>query len=174
MNNVDKFVEILKNKNLWFYHFTDTRNLPTIRQKGLLSTHTLKNSGIQMMPGGNDWSLTADGRSGMDKYVHICFFKEHPMEFIAKKEGRIESTRFLRIDPSVLQITGTMISDMVSNHANAKPKPPEEIVAKLDLEVIYKRTDWKDPKIQARIKRARLYEILVPNGVPIELIRGLE
>jgi hypothetical protein len=47
------------------------------------------------------------------------------------------------------------------------------MIAKLDLEVIYTRTDWKDPKVQARLKAARLCEILVPGGIGPEMIRNL-
>ena len=127
-----------------------------------------------MAPGGNEWSFEADKRSGMDHYVHLCFFKEHPMEYLAEKEGRIKSSRFLRILPSVLETPGTMITDKVANRADAWPRPAEEMIEKLDLEVIYKRTDWKDPKIQVRLKNARLCEILIPRAVPLNLIRSVD
>jgi hypothetical protein len=172
MGDAAKLQEILSKSGRVFFHFTDTRNLPSIREHGLLSMYELRQRRIIMAPGGNDWSIEADRRSGMDRYVHLCFFEEHPMDYIAQKEGRIEKTRFLRIDPTVLTMDGVLVSTEVSNKAGALPQPADTMVKALDLEVIYTRTDWKDPKIQARLRSARKCEILVPDHIPIELIRN--
>ena len=110
----------------------------------------------------------------MDAYVHLCFFDEHPMEYVAKKDGRISETRFLKIAPSVIETPGTMIVDRVSNRADAWPRPAEEMVSQLDLEVIYTRTDWKDAEIQKRLQAARRCEILVPKSVPLTLIGNVD
>lgn len=172
MGDAAELQKILADKNRCFFHFTDTRNLPSIREHGLLSMYELRERMIIMAPGGNDWSLDADKRSGMDRYVHLCFFEEHPMEYIAKKEGRIERSRFLRIDPSVLTMDGVLISKEVSNKAGALPKPADEMVGELDLQVIYTRTDWSDAKIQARLRAARKCELLVPGQVAVDLIQN--
>ncbi len=116
--------------------------------------------------------MDADRRTGMDRYVHLCFFREHPMEWLAKQDGRIRESRFLKIHPSIIRSPGTLITDRVSNKADAWPQPAEQMMEKLDLEIIYTQTDWKDPKIQARLKAARLCEILVPNHVGISLIKN--
>lgn len=174
MADVEKLVEVLLKTRNTFYHFTDKRNLPLIRDEGLFSMRRQRErQRMAIAPGGNDWSLDADRRSGMDAYVHLCFFSEHPMEWIARQQGRIEDSVFLRISPEVLKIPGTLIVDTVSNRADAIPKPAEEIIGKLDLKVIYTRTDWKDPAIQERLKTARKYEILIPNHIPLNLITGL-
>jgi hypothetical protein len=78
-----------------FYHFTDTRNLPSIKAHGgLLPWSQIR--GNVVAPGGNDWSHDADAIKGQDNYVHLCFLPEHPMEFVARKDGRIQESRFLR------------------------------------------------------------------------------
>lgn len=173
MGKVEKLIEILKKDRRTFFHFTDVRNLPSIRENGLLPMRSLKERKVIIAPGGNAWSFDADQRSGMDGFVHLCFFDEHPMQYLATKEGRIGETRFLKISPEVLLTEGTLITNMVANHADALPKTAEEMIAELDLKVIYTRTDWKDPKIQARLKVAKKYEILVPRSVPTKFIRGL-
>ena len=89
MGDAAKLKEIMARNGWVFYHFTDTRNLPSIRAHGLLSMRELRQRGIVVTPGGNDWSLDADQRSGMDGYVHLCFFKGHPMEWLATQDGRI-------------------------------------------------------------------------------------
>lgn len=62
------------------YHFTDRRNVPLIRKhKGLYPMSQLvKNKVSVPAPGGNDWSQDADGRKGMNDYVHLCFRATHP------------------------------------------------------------------------------------------------
>ena len=174
MSKIVKLVEILKKNRRYFFHFTDTRNIPSIRENGLISMRNLREGNIIIAPGGNDWSLEADRRSGMDAFVHLCFFDEHPMEYLATKDGRILQSKFLRILPDVLLSEGVLITDMVANRADALPKPAEEMIEKLDLKVIYTRTDWKDPKIQTRLKAAKRCEILIPKFVPTKFIRGLD
>lgn len=174
MSDIDKLIEILAKSRNSFYHFTDTRNIPLIRQTGLYSTRAQRDrQRVAIAPGGNDWSLDADRRSGMDAYVHLCFFSDHPMEWIARQQGRISETLFLKIAPEVLRIPGTQIVDTVSNRADAVPHPAEEMIRKLDLKVIYTRTDWKDPAVQDRLKAAKKCEILVPDHVPANLIMNL-
>jgi hypothetical protein len=173
MSDVEKLIEILTKAKLHFYHFSDTRNLPSIDERRLLSRRALWEANIAARTGGNDWSLDADRRSGMDAYVHLCFFSEHPMEWLARQDGRIENSRFLQIDPAILRAPGVLITDGVANKATANPQPAEQMVGKLDLKVIYTRTDWKDPQIQERLKAARLCEILIPKHVPRALIKNL-
>ncbi len=36
--------------------------------------------------------------------------------------------------------------------------------------MIYSRTDWRDPQVNARLKAAERLEILVPNAIPLEMI----
>jgi hypothetical protein len=42
----------------------------------------------------------------------------------------------------------------------------------IDYEVLYTRTDWRDPAIQQRLAQAEKCEILVPGFIPLELIRN--
>lgn len=172
MSDLKKLSDILTSKGLSFYHFTDTRNLPSIRRHGLLSMRALRERKLVVSPGGNDWSLDADQRNGMDRYVHLCFFREHPMEYLARKEGRMIESRFLKIMPSVIEAPGVLITDRVANRSDAWPQPAEEMIRKLDLEVIYTRTDWKDPRVQERLRVARLCEILIPDSIALGLIRN--
>src|SRR6202050_5944028 len=88
-----------------FYHFTDRRNLPMIKEHGgLYSLAMLSKMKIEVpAPGGNEWSHAADGRIGLDRYVHLCFRNTHPMEYVARQDGRIADSVYLRIHPDVLK-----------------------------------------------------------------------
>ena len=91
------------------------------------------------------------------------------MEHIAKQDGRIEKTLWLYIDAkSVFQTPGVMFSYGVSNKSGMRIVPIKEAVNDIDFQVLYTRMDWHDPEISARLTRAELCEILVPNHVPIQ------
>lgn len=160
------------NQHRCLYHFTDKRNLPSIRQKGLLSYKQIKRQEIAVVAfGGNQWSRDADEIFGMDHYVHLCFFDEHPMEYVARNEKRIEDSVFLQISPEILRIEGVKITLDVSNKSGVAPLTLGESLEKMDTEVIYERTNWKDETVRARLNAARKYEVLVPECVPVRFIR---
>ena len=158
-----------------FYHFTDERNLPSIRASGgLLSLAELRRRSIDVTaPGGNDWSHEADEHFGLDDYVHLCLLNEHPMEYRARQEGRVERTRFLEIEPDILLVAGVRLSPGVANKSDVPILTLEDAVEQMDFEVIYERTNWRDPAIQERRRAAKKYEILIPGSIPLAKIRGL-
>lgn len=173
MSQTEKFVAFLEKHKRTFYHFTDERNIGSIKAHGILSTAKAKEIGIKPITGGNQWSLDADASKGMDKYVHLCFFSSHPMEYIARSEGRIQSSKFLTIKPSIIRMPGAMISTDVSNKAAAVFGSVEEFIDKIDLQVMYTRTDWNNSEIKERLKAAKKCEVLILGDVPTEYIENI-
>jgi hypothetical protein len=156
------------------FHFTDTRNIDSIREHGLLSYAELQRRSVDCFaPGGNEWSHDADERLGLDEYVHLCMLEEHPMEFRARQEGRIVESTFVRVLPSVLTIPGVLFTADVANKAGVATMSLTEARANLDLDVIYRRTNWKDPAVQQRRQAAKKYEVLVPTEIRPEFLFGL-
>ncbi|KMO10752.1 hypothetical protein SQ03_29165 [Methylobacterium platani JCM 14648] len=111
---------------------------------------------------------------GMDAYVHLCFMNDHPMEYKARNEGRVQNTVWLRIDPAIIKQAGVRITNGVSNRSDMVTMDPSTQIDTLDLEVIYQGTDWKDPEIKKRRIEAKKYEILVPDSVPLQFIRNID
>jgi hypothetical protein len=140
-----------------FYHFTDERNTQSIRASGgLLSRRELEERKIAVVaPGGNEWSRTADDAAGLDKYVHLCFMHDHPMEYRARQEGRIQNSRFLQISPEVLATDDLRVTLEVSNKRGASLLSLDEAFSQLDHEVLYGRTDWKNPEVQKRLQQLK-------------------
>lgn len=127
--------------------------------------------GVQVpAPGGNQLSLDEDRRTGMDGYVHLCMTTSHPMAYVARQDGRIKDIVWIKVNPHVIKLPGVMLTDVVSNSAACKPFPATEI-DRLDLEVLYTRTDWRDPAVHARLKLAEKYEVLVPNHIHLNDLR---
>ena len=158
-----------------FYHFTDRRNLALIRELGgLLSLARLRELEIEIpAPGGNAWSHEADEQKGLDKYVHLCFKRRHPMEHTARQDGRIEASIFLKIHLEVLEFEGVKFTPDVSNKSGVLTYSIDDAHKMIDWEVLYTQTDWNDPVIQERLQQAERCEILVPDKIPLELIRNL-
>ena len=156
----------------YLYHFTDEANIPSIRAKGILSKQRMWSR--RMWPpsatGGNKLSHDLDARYGIDEYVSLCMTKDHKMSFVAKKNGRLPNLRHLAILPEVLRIAGTRIAFGIANSNDAEILPVHDALEYLDTEVIYERTNWSDPSVQARLQSARKLEVLVPNVVPARLI----
>jgi len=158
----------------FLYHFTDRRNLPQILELGgLYPLAELRRQGVVVpAPGGNQWSHDADAMKGMDEYVHLCFRPKHPMEFRAREEGRIIDSVFLDVHPEVLQWEGVLFTPDVSNKSGVQRYAMEKAEELIDYEVLYTRTDWRDPAIQQRLQQAEKCEVLVPRFIPLDLIRN--
>jgi len=165
----------IKYKVSHLYHFCDRRNLAIIRKlSGLYSFEKLEEMGIEIpAPGGNDWSRDADKMKGLHQYVHLCFRNNHPMEYLARQDGRIVDSIFLQVHPDVLKFEGVKYTPDVSNQSDVPLLSLEEARTMIDFEVIYTWTDWKDPAIKERLDKAERCEILVPDNIPIDLIRNI-
>jgi hypothetical protein len=153
------------------WHFTDKKNIQSINTHGLLSlTESRVKLGTIPAPGGNQWSHEADHIKGVDQYVHLAFLKDHPMLFIAKQDGRVANPVWLKISTETLAHPNIRYTLDVSNKAGVQLLTAQEAINHLDFEVLFTRTDWKDPKIKERRRVALKSEILIPNYVPLNMI----
>jgi hypothetical protein len=158
----------------WLYHFTDMRNLKLIRKtSGLYSTAKLQEMGVDFYPGGNEQSLSADEMFGMDQYVHLCFKRNHPMEYLARQDGRIQETQWIYIDDaaSVLQMDGVLYSPGVSNKSGMEPCTIEEARGKIDYVALFEYLDWSVNENYQRRLAAEKCEILVPDHLPLKYFK---
>ncbi len=175
MSNIDDLLARMKGShNSCFYHFTDLENLSSIREHGLLSLAKMDEMGSRPpKPGGTQLSRDLDTHYRLNRYVHLCFWDQHPMEYVQKKEGHIGETKFLQIDPNILKTEGAIATSEVSIKTGVVPLPVEEMLPNLDLEVCYDKTDWKDKGVQARKLLSYKYELLIPDQVPLDMILNL-
>jgi hypothetical protein len=158
-----------------FYHFTDERNLPLIRSKGLLSRRELRKRSIVVpAPAGNKWSWERDDAIGMDRFVHLCFMSSHPMEYRAREDGRIGTVKFISIRPEIIKLPGVLLADRVANKRGAIVGPVIDMLGILDIDVMYNKKDWSDAANQRRRENARKFEILVPDGVPKYYLQNID
>lgn len=165
----------LKKRNInYLYHFTDISNIDYIKSRsGLYSFKYLNDNGIDDVKyGGNDWSHEADAMAGVDNYVHLCFLKNHPMEFIARTERSL-NTFWLEINLKVLNIPGVRFTADVSNKSGVALLDTKEALTILDIDAIYNFIDFRIEGNQARKCLAEKYEILIPDLIPLNYIENI-
>lgn len=124
-------------------------------------------------PGGDANSQMTDSRNGMDRFVHLCLFNQNPMEYRARQDGRIQSSRFLEINRDVLRLEGVRFTSAMANQNGVAPLTLAEAVAEMDFSAAYQRMDWSNAEEMQRVLAARKYELLVPDCVPLSYIRNL-
>ena len=111
------------------YHFTDRDNLESIiKNGGLYSWMDCERKGIKIVkPGGGSLSRQLDSGRNLEDYVRVSFTTQHPMMFVAMKDGRISNPVVLEIDPEVILWKGTCYSDMNATTYKIRPNIGETI-----------------------------------------------
>lgn len=174
------FQKILQENGICgFYHFTDRSNLKSIKENGgLFSWYYCDLNRIEIpMPGGSLGSRQNDTINGKKDYVRVAFNKEHPMLFIAQKDGRISRPIWLDIDVEVAYFEHTEFSDKnaaaFSSYTPTIGKETQhlsnirfDILKRAERVKHYNLSDSERPYNQA--------EVLVKTWIPIEYIKNIE
>ena len=85
------------------YHFTDSRNIPSIKEHGLYSFAALKaklelDDGTDFYPASSETSREIDFRKNLHNYIRLCSEQNHPMVTIAMNENRINSVSWIKLE----------------------------------------------------------------------------
>ncbi len=153
----------------WLYHFSDRKNLESIRSLGLLSKRIMDSIDVSYHPSGSTQSRESDERSGVLDYVSLSLTPDHPMKLAALRDGRISKAEVLRVNPAILSFDQIFFCPTMANRKDAEILLLDEAVEKgmIDFELLCgDRTDT-DPKQLDRLRRC---EILVLNCVPSSFI----
>lgn len=166
------FKEMLENNNIsTFYHFTDEANLPSINKYGaLFSLQYLDQNKILInKSGGSNYSKSIDYEKGLANYIRLSFVKNHPMRFVALKEGRINTPYLLEIDCDLLLTKPSLFTK--KNAARSKLKTFDDIknFSKLDFEIFNK--NYFD--LSKEDKKKYQAEILIPERIEKKFIKNI-
>lgn len=101
----------INENNFYLYHFTDSRNIPSIKKYGLLSWQELLNKNIKHIPASNELSRRLDKKHNLEDYVRLCLNKDHPMFRAALYYGRVNNLVWLKIKTEVIDIPDTLFSN---------------------------------------------------------------
>lgn len=171
--NWQDFQQVLQqNRVIRFYHFTDRANLSSIRSNGgLYSWWKADELGIEVpMPGGIGFGRDLDRRYGLQNYVRLCFTKNHPMLYIAKREGRIINPVILEIKLEVSYLRNTRFSNM-----NATKNGHQQGLTLADLQRIRFDLVLQPNQFDISDSEKHFYqaEILVLEKIPLEYITNI-
>lgn len=166
-----KFKEIVKEHRIEsLYHFTDSRNLASIkRHGGLFSWWQCARQGIRITaPGGTKGSWERDRKNDLQDYVRLSFNNNQPMMHVASRYGRVQDIKILEIDPSIIYREATLFSDVNANDAEAHVGISLKSFERVRFPIAT-ASRW----VRNQEKRFFQAEVLVNRHVPLDLIKNL-
>lgn len=152
------------------YHFTDSRNLESIRRHGgLYSWNYCDTHNIDIpYAGGDSTSRSLDCRYDLEDYVRLSFCDDHPMTYRLSKNGY--DLVLLKIKVEVAELETTLFSDMNATDNNCRYGSTLIDLQRVDLNATQqhylRNTDPLFKKHQA--------EVLVKTFIPIDKIINID
>lgn len=162
---IKKIVDSKRIKKL--YHFTDQKNLPSIRINGGLYSwsHCESNDIYIARPGGNQVSRSLDRKNGLEDYVRLSFVKKPPMYHVAKRDGRVRNPVILEVSPEVILWELTLFSDGNATASRARIGGEPEDFRRIRFDIL-RQSDWTD-ECEKHYWQA---EVLVKTYIPLRYI----
>lgn len=165
---IEEYLE--KNGVQYFYHFTDKRNLASIKQHGgLYSWSYCKKHNIAIpYAGGDEISRKLDSFHGLEDYVRLSFCDNHPMKHRLYEQGY--DLVLLKVNVDVALINETLFSDINATDNNHQRGASLDDLKKVDFKAVNSKylrsTDELFKKHQA--------EVLVKTFIPIDKILNID
>ncbi|MGM9746477.1 MAG: DarT ssDNA thymidine ADP-ribosyltransferase family protein [Paludibacteraceae bacterium] len=166
-------LEKLKSEGITtFYHFTDRDNLQSIVDNGgLYSWDYCERNNIQISkPGGDLTSRDLDRRNGHQNYVRVSFTRNHPMMYVAQKDGRITNPVILEIALDVVARPGTLFSDKNAVKSDAQIGATYNDLCRIHFATVKRRTHFDVADDERDFFQA---EVLVKEHIPLEMITNI-
>lgn len=153
-----------------FYHFTDRRNLASIKRYGGLYSWSYCESHNITIPyaGGGSTSRSLDSFYGLEDYVRLSFCSNHPMMYRLEQEGY--DLVLLKISVDVALLEETLFSDMNATDNNHQCGSTLDDLKKVNF-VAVRETYLKSTHKYFKYHQA---EVLVKTFIPIEKILNID
>lgn len=163
-----------EHKIVKLYHFTDRDNLESIiKNGGLYSWMDCERKGIKInKPGGSPVSRQLDSGRNLEDYVRVSFTTQHPMMYVAMKDGRISNPVILEIDPEVIYWNETLYANLNAAKHTIKPiiGPTLSDFKQIHFQSVKVRKHFDLPEEEQPYFQA---EVLVKNFIPLECIKNI-
>ena len=166
-DDAQEIKNILRNEGIaYFYHFTEIKNIPSIkRHGGLFSWYYCETHNITIpVQGGDEQSKKLDMKYGLEDYVRLSFCDDHPMAYRLLQNG--DRLVLLKIKIDVALFKGTLFSDInaaTENHTlGGKYMDLQNIDFSATKRHYVRRTDGDFKLHQA--------EVLVRTFIPLDCI----
>lgn len=174
-SNWQEFKAVLDEyKIVKLYHFTDRDNLESIiKNGGLYSWMDCERKGIKInKPGGSPVSRQLNSGRNLEDYVRVSFTTQHPMMYVAMKDGRISNPVILEIDPEVIYWNETLYANLNAAKHTIKPiiGPTLSDFKQIHFQSVKVRTHFDLPEEEQPYYQA---EVLIKNFIPLEYIKNI-
>lgn len=154
---------------------TPIASVPSILQRGILCHRLAEKVPHESLANQSVQSLRANkivpGGSRLHDYANLYICPRNPMMYVLK--DRHEETCVLRVNASVLDLPGVIVTDMNAARTYAMFRPAPEGLEIVDREMTF-AISWnhQDPGEKDRRRGFKCAEVLVPKLVPPEYIAG--
>ena len=157
---------LISNGVRYFYHFTDRRNLDSIKkQGGLYSWRYCEDHGITIpYPGGDGTSRSLDSYHGLSDYVRLSFCTDHPMKWVLEQKGYNMVLLRVRIDVACLE--GTLFSDINATDSNHRHGGTLDDLKRVNIQATQENYVSKT----SPIFKQHQAEVMVKTFIPLEYI----
>ena len=169
--NYQRFKDYLETNNVsFFFHFTDIRNIESIKKNGgLYSWRYCEEHDIHIEnAGGDETSKYLDTKHGLDDYVRLSFCTDHPMAWRLKQDGC--TLVLLKIKAEVAWFQGTLFSDINAADNAHHHGPSLDDLKRVDINAT--RMHYL-PNTSEFFKKHQA-EVLVKTHVPLEYIVNID
>lgn len=168
--NWEDFYQVLENNGIrYLYHFTDKRNILSIKRNGgLFSWHYCENNNINIPCQGGDYaSRELDKKYGLQDYVRLSFCDDHPMAYRLQESG--SDIEILRIKIDVALLKGTLFSDInAADNLHTHGGSLQDLM-KVNFEATKRHYVSKDDKDF----KPHQAEVMVKTFVPLKYIENI-
>lgn len=150
----------------YFYHFTDRRNLESIKKHGgLFSWRYCEDHDINIpYPGGDNTSRSLDSRHRLSDYVRLSFCTDHPMKWVLEQKGY--DMVLLRVKIDVACLEGTLFSDINATDNNHHHGGSIEDLKRINIPA----TQQNYVSRESEIFKQHQAEVMVKTFIPLEYI----
>lgn len=158
------------NNVFFFFHFTDIRNIDSIKENGgLYSWRYCEEHNIKIEnAGGDETSRSLDKRHKLEDYVRLSFCTDHPMAWRLKQDG--STLVLLKIKSEVAWLQGTLFSDLNATDNNHHHGPSIEDLKRIDINATRSHYLSKESDLFKKHQA----EVLVKTWVPLEYIVNID
>ena len=171
--NWQEFQQVLQeNYVTTLYHFTDRANIASIKKHGGLYSWDYCNKNGIVIPyqGGDGLSRSLDRKHSLEDYVRASFTRNHPMLFVAKKDGRIQNPVILEISVDVCYFQETQFADMNATKMEHMRGKYLRNLKSVHFNTIKQETHFYLGEMEKPYFQA---EVLVKTWIPIEYITNI-
>ncbi len=165
--NPENYKAFLEDNNInCLYHFSDRRNLSSIKNNGLCSLRHLTQKGISVHHVSSADSREIDEYNNLSDYIHLSYERSNPMMHVALAEGRLSDYVIIKVSTDVLFWNETKYTHCNAAKSGAIISDDISYIKQIPFKNFHnKRYDSK-----SQYRDYYMSEVLVKDHIPIEYI----